>query len=83
MWCLFKTSYIYTQNLNEMSQVQNSLARIVANSTKFSHITPDRKELHWLPIKYCSIFKTAMLAHNFLHSGSPKYFEPFLIPLIL
>ena len=29
---------------------------------------------------YRSIFKTAMLVYKFLHSGNPKYFEPFLIP---
>ena len=60
--------------------VQNSLARIVANTTKYSHITPVRKALHWLPIKYRSIFKTAELVYKFLNSGNPKYFEPFLIP---
>ena len=65
-------------DLRKLQCVQNSLARIVANSTKHSHITPVRKALHWLPIKYRSIFKTAMMA--FLHSGNPKYFEPFLIP---
>ena len=47
---------------------------------KYSHITPVRKALHWLPIKYRSIFKTAVLVYKFLHSGNPKYFEPFLIP---
>ena len=57
-----------------------TLARIVANTTKYSHITPVRKALHWLPIKYRSIFKTAVLVYKFLHSGNPKYFEPFLIP---
>ena len=34
--------------------------------------------LHWLPIEHCSIFKTALLVHKFLHSGYPKYFAPFL-----
>ena len=29
---------------------------------------------------YLNIFKTAMLVYKFLHSGNPKYFEPFLIP---
>ena len=46
----------------------------------YSHITPVRKALHWLLIKYHSIFKTAMLVYKLLHSGNPKYFEPFLIP---
>ena len=67
-------------NLRKLQCVQNSLARIVANTTKYTHITPVRKALHWLPIKYRSIFKTAMLVYKFLHSGNAKYFEPFLIP---
>ena len=35
--------------------VQNNLAKIVINTTKYSHITPVRKTLHWLPIEHCSI----------------------------
>ena len=35
--------------LRRLQCVQNSLARIVANTTKYSHITPVRKSLHWLP----------------------------------
>ena len=59
---------------------KNSLARIVANTTKYSHITPVRKSLHWLPVLHRSVFKTALLVYKFLHSGHPKYFEPFLKP---
>ena len=59
---------------------QNSLARIVTNTTKYSHITPVRKTLHWLPIEHHSIFKTALLMYKFLHRGYPKYFAPFLKP---
>ena len=57
-----------------------SLARIVTNTTKYSHITPVRKTLRWLPIEHHSIFKTALLVYKFLHSGYPKYFVPFLKP---
>ena len=67
-------------DLRKLQCVPNSLVRIVANTTKYLHITPVTKALHWLPIKYCSIFKTAMLVYKFLHSGNPKYSEPFLIP---
>ena len=67
-------------DLHKLQCFQNSFARIIANTTKYSHITPVRKALHWLPIKYSSIFKTAMLVYEFVHSGSPKYFESFLIP---
>ena len=50
------------------------------NTTKYLHITAVRKTLHWLPIKYHSIFKTAVLVYKFLYRDNPKYFEPFLIP---
>ena len=35
-------------DLHRLQCVQNSLARIVANITKYSNITPVRKSLHWL-----------------------------------
>ena len=67
-------------DLRRLQCVQNSLARIVVNTTKYSHFTPVRKSLHWLPIMHRSVFKTALLVYKFLHSGHPKYFEPFLKP---
>ena len=39
-----------------------------------------RNNLHWLPVMHCSVFKMALLVFKFLHSGYPKYFEPFLKP---
>ena len=67
-------------DIRRLQCVQNSLARFVANTTKYSHITPVRKSLHWLPVLHRSVFKTALLVYKFLHSGHPKYFEPFLKP---
>ena len=67
-------------NLCRLQCVQNSIARIVPNTTKHSHITPIRNSLHSLPIMHRSVFKTALLVYKFLHSGHPKYFEPFLKP---
>ena len=37
-------------DLCKLQCVQNSLAKIVANTTKYSHISPVRKALDWLPI---------------------------------
>ena len=75
---LFKS--ISAIDLRKLHCVQNNLARIVTNTTKYSHITPVRKTLHWLPIEDCSIFKTALLVYKFLYSGYPKYCVPFLKP---
>ena len=48
-------------DLCKLQCVQNSLARIFTNSTKYSDITLVRKILHCLPIEHHSIFKTALL----------------------
>ena len=65
-------------DLRKLQCVQNSLARIITNTTKYSHITPVRRTLHWLPIDHRSIFKTTLLVYKFLHRGYPIYFAPFL-----
>ena len=64
--------------LRKLQCIQNCLARIVCKASKYSHATPIRKALHWLPIKQCCIFKTALLVYKFLHTGCPSYFSPFL-----
>ena len=69
-------------DLHKLQCVQNSLARIVANITKYSHITPARKAIHWLLIKYRSIFKTAVLVYKFPQSVTPKYFELVKVSLM-
>ena len=79
-YCNFLFRGLSALDLCKFQCVQNSFARIVANTTKYSHITPVRKAQHWLLIKYHSIFKTAVFVYKFLHRGKPKYFQPFLIP---
>ena len=65
-------------NQYKLQSIQNTLARIVTNHRKYAHVTPILQKLHWLPVRYHCIFKTATLVYKFLHSGSPSYFEPFL-----
>ena len=54
--------------------IQNSAARIVSNTSKFTSISPIHRALHWLPLESHSIFKTANLVYRFLQTGTPKYF---------
>ena len=60
---------------HKLQSIQNTLVRIVTNHRKYAHVTPILKQLHWLPVKYRCIFKTATLVYKFLHSGSPFYFQ--------
>ena len=57
-------------NQHKLQSIQNTLACIVTNHRKYAHVTPILEKLHWLPVKYRCIFKTATLVYKFLHSGS-------------
>ena len=65
-------------NLHRLQSIQNSAARIVINSCKYTRITPVLRKLHWLPIQFRSEFKLATLVYKFIHTGFPKYFAPHL-----
>ena len=49
-------------NLNKIQRIQNTLARVVTNTSKFKHITPILKKLHWLPIKQRIDYKPTYLS---------------------
>ena len=65
-------------NLRKLQCIQNSAARIISNTSRYTSITPVLKKLHWLPVEHRSVFKTATLVYKFLHTGFPKYFAPYI-----
>ena len=65
-------------NLHRLQSIQNSGARIVTNSSKYTRITPVLRKLHWLPVQFRSEFKLATVVYKFIHTGFPKYFAPYL-----
>ena len=67
-------------NSRRLQCIQNTLARIVTNQRRFTRASPILRELHWLPVKYRCIFKTATLVYKFLSSGTPDYFSQTLLP---
>ena len=56
-------------NLHRLQSIQNSAARIVTNSCKYTRITPVLRKLHWIPIQFRSEFKLATLVYKFIHTG--------------
>ena len=72
----FCNSLMYNLSQTEVSRLQrlqNTAARIVTLSKKFNHKTPVLKLLHWLPVKFRSIFKTLLLVFHCLHGSAPEY----------
>ena len=60
-------------NLNKIQRIQNTLARVVTNTSKFEHITPILKKLHWLPIKQRIDYKLCLLTYKTLQIQPPTY----------
>ena len=64
---------ISQDNLNKIQRIQNTLARVVTNTSKFEHITPIFKKLHWLPIKQRIDYKLCLLTYKTLQIQQPTY----------
>ena len=61
--------------LRRLQLVQNSLCRVVTRSSKYSHITPQLKKLHWLHVKYRIQFKIGLITYKIFNQGEliPPY----------
>ena len=66
-------------NLARLQLVQNTLARVVTEKSRFCHITPVLSELHWLPVRHRINFKIATIAFKVLQFQQPSYLAA-LIP---
>ena len=65
-----------SKKITRLQNIQNCLACFVSGASRFSHITPTLKSLHWLPVKQRIIF--ILLIYQYLATGKPKYFAPYL-----
>ena len=59
--------------------IQNTLARVVTEKSRFCHITPVLSELHWLPVRHRIHFKIATITFKVLQFQQPSYLAA-LIP---
>jgi len=66
------------RNLERLQKVQNALARAVCSAPFSSSPTELRKGLNWLPIRQRVVYKTALVTHKCLRSGSPAYLADLL-----
>ena len=59
--------------IDRLQFVQNSLARAVFRSTKYSHVTPILKSLHWLKVKERIVYKTVSLTYKSIITPGQSY----------
>ena len=68
-------------HIRRLQLLQNAAARLVAGARQCDHISPVLAELHWLPIRQCITFKTAVLVWKCLHDKAPRYLADLCIPV--
>jgi len=59
--------------VHQLQLIQNTAARIVTQESKFCHITPILKELHWLPVEARIEFKTLLQVYKCVNGTAPGY----------
>ena len=62
-YCNALLSIVPKTILNKLQNVQNTAARVVTRTSRYCHITPILKELHWLPVQYRVQYKS--LTHTY------------------
>ena len=60
-------------DLTRLQRVQNQLARLVTKSPPFTHSLPLLRSLHWLPVRFKTVFKINLLTYKTLREKQPVY----------
>ena len=64
--------------LQKLQKVQNAAARVIVGISKYDHITETLKNLHWLPVKYRTLYKLVLIVFKSLHHEAPKYIQQMI-----
>ena len=63
---------------SQITASSNAAARLVVQESRFCHITPLLKSLHWLPVKYRIVFKILLITFKAIHGLAPAYISELI-----
>ena len=66
------------KQISRLQRVQNNAAKPVLRKSKYDHVTPLLQELHWIPIKFRSLYKIAAFVYRFFDGCLPCYLSQTL-----
>ena len=64
--------------LEKFQRVQNAAARLIFQQSRYCHITPLLKSLHWLPVRYRIVFKILLITLIAVHGLAPVYISELI-----
>lgn len=65
-------------SIKRLQLTQNTAARVITRTSRYSHITETLMKLHWLPINKRCQFKLLVMVYKSLHRQSPQYIRDML-----
>ena len=69
----FNRNRLPMKSIKRLQLAHNSAARLITLTSRFEHISPILKQLHWLPIhKRCQL-KILVFVYKALHTSAPSY----------
>ena len=75
--CLEYCSSLYQglpmKSIKTLQLAHNSAAGFITLTSRFEHISPILKQLHWLPIHKRCQFKILVFVYKSLHTSAPSY----------
>ena len=70
---------MYSYNMKKLQCIQNVAARIIFCQSKYCHITPLLKELHWLQITERIDYKIAVIMFCWRKGLAPNYLSAMIV----
>ena len=61
------------KSIKKLQLAQNSAARIIDRTPRYSHMTSVLRDLHWLPIVKRCQYKILVFTYNVLHQNASQY----------
>ena len=59
--------------LSRLQKIHNCAAKVISRKSKYDHVTPILKQLHWLPVEARIQFKILMFVHKCIYKVAPNY----------
>ena len=65
----------YGKNLVKLQRLQNVATKIIVGGSKYEHVTPILRELHWLPVESRIHIKIMVLVHRAVNDTGSVYLQ--------